>query len=122
MGLHVIEGTWDEIKQHEAEFIGQILRVTIKPQTSAKKWDAVPSEVPINATKPKKLRAYGAYRDDICSSDEFAREKRAEIEKEDLTHEQKVLRGMGALKGLTGGTEAFMREKRAEIEREYRNV
>jgi|GEM_PF-2744469 hypothetical protein len=31
MPLRVIEGTWEEIKRHEAELMGQYLRVTIKP-------------------------------------------------------------------------------------------
>ncbi|MGO8671707.1 MAG: hypothetical protein ACLQVD_10130 [Capsulimonadaceae bacterium] len=33
MVAQVIEGTWEEIKSHEAELVGRLLRVTIMPQS-----------------------------------------------------------------------------------------
>ena len=36
MSLQVIEGTWEEIKRHEAQLVGRYLRITIEPQKSAR--------------------------------------------------------------------------------------
>jgi len=72
MSLHIIEGTWDEIKRHEAELIGRYLRVTIKPEA--------PTRTIRSAKRPSAL---GKYAFVAGGSEEYAREKQAEIERED---------------------------------------
>ena len=80
MSQHVIEGTWEEIKRHEAELIGRHLRVTILPEPDAR--SARPDKLAVSK-HPKVLTGFGAFKGKIGSSEEFAREKRAEIEREE---------------------------------------
>ncbi len=75
MSLQVIEGTWEEIERHKAEFIGRQLRITIKPERPA-----------AYATPPtKRPSALGKYAFVAGGSEEFAKEKQVEIEREDRT-------------------------------------
>jgi hypothetical protein len=57
-------------------------------------------------------------------SEEFAREKQAEIERDaeqmPATGQPKQLRGLGVFKGKLGGTEALFQQKKEEIQREER--
>jgi hypothetical protein len=82
MALQVIEGTWEEIKRHEAEFIGRQLRVTIKPETSVVRKQSTPKKSTV-APKPKVLRGMGAFKGMTGGSEAFAEEKRGEIEREE---------------------------------------
>jgi len=73
MPLHVIEG----------KLIGRHLRVTVTPERPAlHKQRAQPKKLAA-ATQPKVLTGFGAFKGKIGSSEEFAREKRAEIEREE---------------------------------------
>ncbi len=85
MSGYVIEGTWEEIKRHEAELIGQYLRVTVKPrpQKRAAEKEATADQETSDPPKKKVLRAFGAFADALPSSEEYMREKRAEIEIEE---------------------------------------
>jgi hypothetical protein len=83
MSLHVIEGTWEEIERHKAELMGRHLRVTISPEGPALHKRSVQRKTLAAATQPKVLTGFGAFKGKIGSSEEFAREKRAEIEREE---------------------------------------
>jgi hypothetical protein len=81
MSLHVIEGSWEEIKSHEAELVGRHLRVTIKSETPA-----------THTTRPSnrssgRPSALGKYAFVAGGSEEFAIEKQIEIEHEDRARE-----------------------------------
>lgn len=82
MSLQVIEGTWEEIKRREAELIGHFLRVTIQPDAPPAQAQST-SKKSTDAAKPKVLTGFGAFKGKVGSSEEFAREKRAEIEWEE---------------------------------------
>ncbi len=71
----VIEGTWEEIEHRKAELIGRHLRVTIHPKSS--------SGVPVGATSKKNTSALGKYAFVSGGSEEFAKDKQSEIERED---------------------------------------
>jgi len=85
MGLHVIEGTWDEIKRHEAELTGHWLRVTIEPTPvrtgSAKKRSGIVEHAP--ATGKYSTSVLGKYSFVSGGTEEFSRDKQAEIDVED---------------------------------------
>ncbi|HME00452.1 MAG TPA: hypothetical protein VKM93_24365 [Terriglobia bacterium] len=83
MSSHVIEGTWEEIERHKAELIGRHLRVTITPEKPALHKQSARSKKSAAATQAKGLTGFGAFKGKIGSSEEFAREKRAEIEREE---------------------------------------
>ena len=73
MSLQVIEGTWEEIERRKAELVGRHLRVTILPLKP------MPNTVPV----AKRPSALGKYAFVAGGSEEFAKEKQAEIERED---------------------------------------
>jgi len=79
MSLHVIEGTWEEIKRHEAELIGRHVRLTIKPDKPATHKQKAQPTVP---TEPKILRARGMLAG-LLSTEEYFREKREDTARED---------------------------------------
>jgi len=83
MPLHVIEGTWEEIERRKAELIGRRLRVTIRPERPALNQPSAPPEKSKADAQPKVLTGFGAFKGKIGSSEEFARAKRAEIEREE---------------------------------------
>lgn len=83
MSRRVIEGTWEEIERHKAELKGRHLRVTISPAGPALHKRSAPRKTSAAATQPKVLTGFGAFQGKIGSSEEFAREKRAEIEREE---------------------------------------
>jgi hypothetical protein len=83
MPLRVIEGTWEEIKRHEAELMGQYLRVTIKPPKAMTRKPSESAQKAATSDQPKKLSAFGAFKGVFGGSEEFAKEKRLEIERED---------------------------------------
>lgn len=80
----MLEGTWEEIKQHEAELSGQRLRVYINPDlilpTLA---EEKVQEEPKQGEQPRKLKGYGMFAHVPGGSEEFALEKQKEIERED---------------------------------------
>ena len=82
MSRRVIEGTGEEIERHKAELKGRHLRVTISPGRPTRHKRSVPCKTSATATQPKVLTGFGAFKGKIGSSEEFAREKRAEIERE----------------------------------------
>ena len=73
MALTVIEGTWEEIERRKAELIGRHLLVRIE------------SDRPIlhRTRTAKRQSALGKYAFVAGGSEEFAKEKQAEIERED---------------------------------------
>ena len=79
MPPQVIEGTWEEIKLHEAEFAGQFLRVTLNPERPETRMPSRPSNV---NGQPKVLRARGML-EGLLSSEDYFREKREDTLKED---------------------------------------
>jgi len=84
MSLHIIEGTWEEIERRKSELIGRQLRVTIKPDNlKPRKSRPSTQQTPVIAAQAKELRGFGAFKDTLPSSEEYMREKRAEIELEE---------------------------------------
>ena len=61
MSLQVIEGTWEEIKRHEAQLVGRYLRVTIESQESPAFKPDVTLKPPSAATIKKRLDALNAW-------------------------------------------------------------
>lgn len=89
MSLQVIEGTWEEIERRKAELVGHRLRVTVKPQRpTAPLKKSVPTQklAVAGAKSTERPSALGKYAFVAASSDDFAREKQAEIEREDNAH------------------------------------
>ena len=80
MSLQVIEGTWEEIERHKAEFAGHLLRLTIKPQRPAKRKHTAIAE-------PKKLVGYGAFKGMFGGTEAFLAAKQEEIEREERKFE-----------------------------------
>jgi hypothetical protein len=83
MSLHVIEGTWEEIKRRESELIGRYLRVTIKPEKAITHKESV-SAKESTATTPevKVLRGRGMFAGRL-STDEYFQEKQKDKIRED---------------------------------------
>jgi hypothetical protein len=75
MAAHVIEGTWEEIESHKAEFAGRYLRLTV---TSEKPTRRKPS-TPAASAQPKKLVGYGAFKGVFGGSEAIIAAKQAEI-------------------------------------------
>ena len=78
---NIIEGIWEEIESHKAEWMGRHLRVIVTPDEPAAHEPAAAESRP--KLPPKKLVGFGALTGIIGSSEEFAREKQLEIERED---------------------------------------
>ncbi len=77
MSLYVIEGTWEEIERRKTELMGRRLRVTIQPEKAE-----------AHASAPaKRPSALGKYAFVAGGSEEFAKEKQAEIEREERRRE-----------------------------------
>lgn len=76
---YVIEGTWEEIKRHEAEFVGQRLRVTISPIEKA----SVQTESKPLQKSARRVSARGKYAGILSSSENFMRRKQEDIARED---------------------------------------
>ena len=83
MSLLVIEGTWEEIERHKAEFAGHWLRLTIKPQRPARRKPSTPAAT----AEPKKLIGYGAFKGVFGGTEAFSAAKREEIELEERKFE-----------------------------------
>jgi hypothetical protein len=92
MSLQVIEGTWDEIERHKAEFAGRQLRLIVKPpsrksnaQGEAKgqlvNLSAKPKSAKVSTRSPR-VSAMGKYAG-VLSVDDFIRSKQEEIDLED---------------------------------------
>jgi hypothetical protein len=79
MSAHVIEGTWEEIERHKAEFAGHMLRLTIKPQRATRLKPSASSA----PTQPKKLVGYGAFKGMFGGAEAIIAEKQAQIELEE---------------------------------------
>lgn len=75
----ILEGTWDEIKQHDKELEGKIVRVFIVSTEETMEERATSSQ-PAGAKRPSAL---GKYAYVPGGSEAFAREKQQEIERED---------------------------------------
>ena len=89
MSLQVIEGTWEEIERRKAELIGHRLRVTVKAEPlsfRSKKSLLAKKMGKAHAKSVERPSALGKYAYVTGSSDDFAREKQAEIEREDNAH------------------------------------
>ncbi len=80
----IIEGTWEEVKQHEAELVGHYVRVTIdpKPQHANRK-----ASTPVVTAEPKKLVGYGAFKGVFGGTEAFLAAKQEEIELEERKFE-----------------------------------
>lgn len=83
MPLQVIEGIWEEIKRHEAELINRQLRVTIITEEPLGCEKAATADEPSKNAQQTTLSEYGAFKDAVPLSEEYLREKRAEIEREE---------------------------------------
>jgi hypothetical protein len=79
VSIQVIEGTWEEVKRHEAELIGRQVRLIIKPY---KPTTHKPKAQKTAQTEPKILRARGMLAG-ILSTEEYFREKREDTARED---------------------------------------
>lgn len=80
MSPRTIEGTWEEIERHKAEFDGYVLRLTIKPQKSDRIATSPEAQPPGSG---KTLRARGAYKGLFGGTEALLAEKQADIERED---------------------------------------
>ena len=74
----VIEGTWEEIKSHEAELTGRRVRLVVK---SERPTSAMTARAGISAGS-RRVSALGKYAG-LLSSAEFMRSKQEEIDLED---------------------------------------
>jgi len=82
MTTHVIEGTWEEIERHKAEFVGYHLRVTVtRMRQTSQKTGKSAKQATVNSPQPR-ISAMGKYAG-ILSSEDFMRQKQEEIELED---------------------------------------
>ena len=81
----VIEGTWEEIKMHEKDLSGRRVRVIVKPSTEQPRQIArMRRGAQTQQKKPTKtLRGYAMLANMPGGSEEFAKEKQAEIDCED---------------------------------------
>jgi hypothetical protein len=82
MPIHIIEGTWEEIKCREAELTGRHMRVILTPENHVRR---KPSEMHQGATanaRTHRVSAMGKYAGRLNSED-FMRQKQEEIEIED---------------------------------------
>lgn len=82
MPQHIIEGTWEEIKLHEAELTGRQVRLTIKSEARRQKSSASRTKLPA-PPNTRELVGFGAFKDALPSSEDYMREKRVEIEREE---------------------------------------
>ena len=77
--MYVIEGTWEEVKRHDSELIGRLVRLTVKVEKPALHMPATPARA---TAAPKELRGYGMFAGQF-STEEFLREKHEDILRED---------------------------------------
>ena len=82
MAAHVIEGTWEEIKRHESELAGRLLRVTIIPEKAITGESSAPPQEAPSIAPTRRVSAMGKYAG-ILSSEDFMRRKQEEIDLED---------------------------------------
>jgi hypothetical protein len=82
MAQQVIEGTWEEIKRHEAELAGQFLRVTFDPEGTAARQPSVRTK---GVRKVKVARARGMLAGLLSTEDYFSQKR------EDTIREDRVL-------------------------------
>ncbi len=83
MSPNVIEGTWEEIERRKAELIGCYLRVTIQPEKWSLENSSSQKFAPTQPDTARRTSALGKYAFVSGGSEEFAEEKRTEIERED---------------------------------------
>ena len=83
MPLRVIEGTWEEIKAHEAELTGRQVRLTIKPEKAGARKPGARSA----NDQPKKLVGYGAFKGMFGGTEAILAAKQEEIELEERKFE-----------------------------------
>ena len=76
---YIIEGTWEEIKQHEAEFAGQYLRVIVAPEVKKKQFA---NDKAMTAQPSHRVSAMGKYAG-VLDSEAFMRRKHEDIILED---------------------------------------
>lgn len=79
MALQVIEGTWEEVKQHDAVLQGRHVRLTIVPERSEPIESASRPKEPL----PKKLVGYGAFKGVFGGTEAFMAEKQEELDREE---------------------------------------
>ena len=77
--MYVLEGTWEEIKQHERELSGQNVRVIVKSEAPAS--HTIRSNSLIQEA-PRRISAMGKYAG-VLSSEEFLLHKKEDIALED---------------------------------------
>jgi len=83
MALQVIEGTWEEIKRHEAELVGQRFRLIPLFETEILRKPPAPTNKPATAAKPShRVSAMGKYAG-VLSTEDFIRRKQEEIDLEE---------------------------------------
>lgn len=122
----MLEGTWEEIKQHEAELSGQRLRVYINPDIEAPGQTAKKVRTqPKQKDRPEQLRGRGMLAG-VLSVEEFLRRKHEETAQADEAVTQPQTKSdaasrpsvLGKYAFVAGGSEEFAKEKQAEIARE----
>jgi len=86
MSLNVIEGTWEEIERRKTELIGFYLRVTIQPEKWSLENSSSQNFVAARPDTARRTSALGKYAFVSGVSEEFAEEKRTEIEREDRVY------------------------------------
>ncbi|HLK55342.1 MAG TPA: hypothetical protein VKU00_02185 [Chthonomonadaceae bacterium] len=78
----ILEGTWEEIKQHEEDLAGRRFRLILLSEDNENIQKNTPTT--IKATKePKQLRGLGRFAHVPGGSEAFAQEKQIEIARED---------------------------------------
>ncbi len=79
--MNVIDGTWEEIKHREVELAGRMLRVIILPEAARFRSTEQAESVAVSR-RPKVLRGLRAFKNSLPSSEQYMREKRAEVERD----------------------------------------
>ena len=79
MARHVIEGTWEEIKRHDAELAGRWVRLSVGPRSIQGPRRSAPRP---SKTEPRELHGFGLLAG-IVDLEDFLRRKHEETALED---------------------------------------
>jgi len=78
----ILEGTWEEIKQHDAELSGRWLRVIVDAEIEPHQNRYVPGEAG-EPVESKPLRGMGQFKGKLGGTETLFKEKQEEIKREE---------------------------------------